>query len=160
MEKIRWCIRRLVVSLILTVTCVAASYAQNVITGTVSDTNGEPLVGVSIVVKGTTRGQVTNIDGRYQIEAKANDILTFASVGMVSQEVKVGNRKTIDITMKEDVAALSEVVVVGYGTQKRGSITGAISTVSDKEILKAPTMSISNIIGPRIAGVAAVQSSG
>ena len=61
MEKIRWCIRRLVVSLILTVTCVAASYAQNVITGTVSDTNGEPLVGVSIVVKGTTRGQVTNI---------------------------------------------------------------------------------------------------
>ncbi len=160
MEKIRWCIRRFVVSLILTVTCVAASHAQNVITGTVSDANGEPMVGVSVIVKGTTRGQVTNIDGRYQIEAKVNDILTFASVGMASREVRVGNRKTIDITMKEDVAALSEVVVVGYGTQKRGSITGAISTVSDKEILKAPTMSISNIIGPRIAGVAAVQLSG
>lgn len=100
MEKIRWCIRRLVVSLILTVTCVAASHAQNVITGTVSDANGEPMVGVSVIVKGTTRGQVTNIDGRYQIEAKVNDILTFASVGMASREVRVGNRKTIDITMK------------------------------------------------------------
>ena len=86
--------------------------------------------------------------------------MTFFCVGMATQEIKVGNQQVINVTLKDDVAALDEVVVVGYGTQKRGSITGAISTVSDKEIMKAPTMSISNIIGSRIAGVAAVQSSG
>ncbi|WP_409012889.1 hypothetical protein [Bacteroides sp. BFG-638] len=62
--------------------------------------------------------------------------------------------------MKDDVASLDEIVVVGYGTQKRASITGAVSTVSDKEILRAPTMSISNVIGSRVAGISAVQSSG
>lgn len=79
---------------------------------------------------------------------------------MVSQEVKVGNKTNINITLKEDVSSLDEIVVVGYGTQKRGSLTAAISTVSDKEILKAPTMGISNIIGARVAGISAVQASG
>ena len=79
---------------------------------------------------------------------------------MNTQDIKVNNQRFISVTMKDDVASLDEVVVVGYGTQKRGSITAAISTVSDKELLKAPTMSISNVVGARIAGVAAVQSSG
>ena len=79
---------------------------------------------------------------------------------MNTQDIKVNNQRFISVTMKDDVASPDEVVVVGYGTQKRGSITAAISTVSDKELLKAPTMSISNVVGARIAGVAAVQSSG
>lgn len=125
-----------------------------------SDVNGEPMVGVSVVVKGTTTGKITDLNGQYTIKVQPKDILTFFCVGMATQEIKVGNQQVINVTLKDDVAALDEVVVVGYGTQKRGSITGAISTVSDKEIMKAPTMSISNIIGSRIAGVAAVQSSG
>jgi tonB-linked outer membrane protein, susC/ragA family len=131
-----------------------------VIKGTVNDVNGEPMVGVSVVVKGTTTGKITDLNGQYTIKVQPKDILTFFCVGMATQEIKVDNQQVINVTLKDDVAALDEVVVVGYGTQKRGSITGAISTVSNKEIMKAPTMSISNIIGSRIAGVAAVQSSG
>ena len=86
--------------------------------------------------------------------------MVFSYIGMVSQEVKVGNKTNINITLKEDVSSLDEIVVVGYGTQKRGSLTAAISTVSDKEILKAPTMGISNIIVARVAGISAVQASG
>lgn len=147
-------------SFVIAFLCTLSAFAQNVIKGTVSDVNGEPMVGVSVVVKGTTTGKITDLNGQYTIKVQPKDILTFFCVGMATQEIKVGNQQVINVTLKDDVAALDEVVVVGYGTQKRGSITGAISTVSDKEIMKAPTMSISNIIGSRIAGVAAVQSSG
>ena len=143
-------------SFVIAFLCTLSAFAQNVIKGTVSDVNGEPMVGVSVVVKGTTTGKITDLNGQYTIKVQPKDIC----VGMATQEIKVGNQQVINVTLKDDVAALDEVVVVGYGTQKRGSITGAISTVSDKEIMKAPTMSISNIIGSRIAGVAAVQSSG
>lgn len=147
-------------SFVIAFLCTLSAFAQNVIKGTVSDVNGEPMVGVSVVVKGTTTGKITDLNGQYTIKVQPKAILTFFCVGMATQEIKVGNQQVINVTLKDDVAALDEVVVVGYGTQKRGSITGAISTVSDKEIMKAPTMSISNIIGSRIAGVAAVQSSG
>lgn len=160
MKKMKLNMKRMVSLLVMAFWCTISCYAQNVIKGTVSDTNGDPLVGVSVMVKGTANGKITDANGQYAVTATPNDVLAFYSVGMVAQEHKVGNRTVIDIVLKDDVAALEEVVVVGYGTQKRGSITGAISTVSDKEILKAPTMSISNIIGSRIAGVAAVQSSG
>ena len=103
---------------------------------------------------------MTDVNGKFSIQASPKDVLTFNCIGMAAQEIKVGNQQDIQVILKDDVAALDEVVVVGYGTQKRGSITGTISTVSDKEILKTPTMSISNIVGSRIAGVAAVQSSG
>ena len=147
-------------SFVIAFLCTLSAFAQNVIKGTVSDVNGEPMVGVSVVVKGTTTGKITDLNGQYTIKVQPKDILTFFCVGMATQEIKVDNQQVINVTLKDDVAALDEVVVVGYGTQKRGSITGAISTVSNKEIMKAPTMSISNIIGSRIAGVAAVQSSG
>ena len=151
---------RLTSSFVIAFLCTLNAFAQNVIKGTVNDVNGEPMVGVSVVVKGTTTGKITDLNGQYTIKVQPKDILTFFCVGMATQEIKVDNQQVINVTLKDDVAALDEVVVVGYGTQKRGSITGAISTVSNKEIMKAPTMSISNIIGSRIAGVAAVQSSG
>lgn len=135
-------------------------YAQSVIKGTVIDGAGEPLPGVTVVVKGTDNGTITNIDGVYNIRANAKDVLSFSYIGMATQDVKVAGKTTINVTMKDDVASLDEVVVVGYGTQKRASITGAVSTVSDKEMLKAPTMSVSNIVGARVAGISAVQSSG
>ncbi|MCS2305584.1 hypothetical protein NXX42_00225 [Bacteroides thetaiotaomicron] len=87
------------------------------------------------------------MDGKFSINARNNDVLIFSYVGMNTQDIKVNNQRFISVTMKDDVASLDEVVVVGYGTQKRGSITAAISTVSDKELLKAPTMSISNVVG-------------
>ena len=141
MKKIRWN-PRLVTSLFITLLmCTLDCLAQEVIKGFVKDGNDEPLPGVSVAVKGATNvGTITNVDGKYSINAHKNDVLVFSYIGMVSQEVKVGNKTNINITLKEDVSSLDEIVVVGYGTQKRGSLTAAISTVSDKEILKAPTM--------------------
>ena len=158
-KRIRWN-ARFITSLIIAFMCSINVSAQNVIKGTVTDGNDEPLPGVSVAVKGTTIGTVTDINGKYSINAKDKDILIFSYIGMATQEVRVNGRSSVSVKMKDDVASLDEIVVVGYGTQKRGSITGAVSTVSDKELLKAPTMSISNIVGSRIAGVAAVQSSG
>lgn len=98
--------------------------AQEVIKGFVKDGNDEPLPGVSVAVKGATNvGTITNVDGKYSINAHKNDVLVFSYIGMVSQEVKVGNKTNINITLKEDVSSLDEIVVVGYGTQKRGSLT-------------------------------------
>lgn len=141
-------------------TCSVSGYAQSVVKGRVIDGAGEPLPGVSVVVKGTSNGTITNVDGQYSIKAGSKDVLSFSYIGMTPQEVKVAGRSLINVTMKDDVASLDEVVVVGYGTQKRASVTGAVSTVSNKELLKAPTMSVSNIVGSRIAGISAVQNSG
>ena len=161
MKKIRWNPRLVTSLFIILLMCTLDCLAQEVIKGFVKDGNDEPLPGVSVAVKGATNvGTITNVDGKYSINAHKNDVLVFSYIGMVSQEVKVGNKTNINITLKEDVSSLDEIVVVGYGTQKRGSLTAAISTVSDKEILKAPTMGISNIIGARVAGISAVQASG
>ncbi len=135
--------------------------AQVVVRGVVKDGSNEPMVGVSVVLKkAQSVGTVTGTDGSFTINAAPNDVLVFSYLGMLTQEVKVGGRTRIDIVMKEDAAALDEIVVVGYGVQKRSSLTGAISTVSDDEILKVPTMSVSNMVGAKIAGISAVQSSG
>lgn len=140
--------------------CAVGAHAQTVIRGTVADTSGGPLIGVSVMVKGTVNGTITDINGTYSIQTGSRDILTFSYIGMKTQDIRVEGQNVINVTLQDDVASLDEIVVVGYGTQKRASITGAVSTVSDKEILKAPTMSISNIIGARVAGISAVQSSG
>lgn len=132
------------------------------VTGTVVDSNDDPLPGVSVLVKGTTTGVSTDIDGRYSIDAPANATLVFRYIGMEQQEIKVNGRKVVDVVMKEsaEAAALDEVVVVGYGTQRRGTITGAVSSVKGQELLNAPTMSVSNLIGARVAGISTKQTSG
>ncbi|MBP1613300.1 MAG: TonB-dependent Receptor Plug Domain protein [Bacteroidetes bacterium] len=137
-----------------------SGYAQNIIKGTVVDGRGEALPGVTIVVKGSHNGTITGVDGTYNIHANPNDILSFSYIGMALQVIKIAGKNVINVTMQDNISNLDEVVVVGYGTQKRGSVTGAVSTVSDKEMLKAPTMSLSNIVGSRVAGISAVQSSG
>ena len=138
----------------------AGMSAQTSVKGQVKDAEGNPLPGVSVLIKGTNTGTVTDVDGHWSLLAGSTDILRFSYLGMETQNIRVGDRALIDVTMREDVAFLEETVVVGYGTQKRSSLTGAISTVSDEEILRAPTMSISNMVGSRIAGIAAFQASG
>lgn len=136
-KRIKWN-PRFITSLFIAFMCTLNCMAQNVIKGSVNDGSGEPLPGVSVAVKGTTSGTITDLDGKFSINARNNDVLIFSYVGMNTQDIKVNNQRFISVTMKDDVASLDEVVVVGYGTQKRGSITAAISTVSDKELLKAP----------------------
>lgn len=103
---------------------------KRLITGTVTDDQGDPLIGVSVVVRGTNTGTVTNVDGRFEINVSDNDVLEFSYIGYTAQSVSVGNSRSLKVTMREDAVLMEEVIVVGYSTKKRMNLTGAVSTVS------------------------------
>ncbi|WP_304236915.1 TonB-dependent receptor [Jiulongibacter sediminis] len=128
------------------------------VTGTVSDESGESLPGVSVVVKGTTVGTTTDATGSYSIQANPNQTLSFSFVGYVAQEVVVGNRNVINVSLSTDAAALDEVVVVGYGTQKKSQLTGAISTVKAQDIKDLPIENTQQALQGRVAGVDVMQA--
>lgn len=154
-------IKRLSVLMIALCALFASASAQKItITGTVTDDLGEPLPSVSVIEKGQKYGVITDVDGKYSISAASNGSLTFSYVGMRAETVKINGRKTIDVTLETEANTLDELVAIGYGVQKRGTITGAVSTVNGSDLIKTPTMSISNVIGGRVAGIATVQSSG
>lgn len=118
--------------------------AQNLrVSGTVQEeASSLPLIGVSVTVKGTTTGTVTDLDGKYTLEAPGDATLIFSYVGMMAQEVEVNGRTTIDLMMKEDAVGLSEVVVVGYGVQKKANLSGAVDQITPEQIQSRP---ISNL---------------
>ncbi|MHA7110216.1 SusC/RagA family TonB-linked outer membrane protein [Sunxiuqinia elliptica] len=131
------------------------------ITGKVTDASGQPLPGVTVLIKGTTDGTITDFDGDYAIAGvSAEGILVFSFVGMKSTEVEVGDKSTINVTMVEDAIGLEEVVAVGYGTQKRASVTGAVSTIKSEEITSIPTSNINSTLAGRTPGVIVRQASG
>lgn len=132
----------------------------SVVTGTVVDVTGEPLIGVNIWLKNSSVGAVTDIDGKYSIKIDGvGGVLTFSYMGMKSVDVAISNQSTINVTMTTDDEVLDEVVVVGYGRQKKESVVGAISTV-DVSNLKVPGSSISNVLAGQLAGVVAMSRSG
>ncbi|WP_256011386.1 SusC/RagA family TonB-linked outer membrane protein [Desertivirga xinjiangensis] len=133
-----------------------------VITGVVKSTSGETLPGVSIRVKNKPIATLSDIDGKYTIKVpSANDVLVFSYIGFVTQEKSAGSNRVLNITLADDAQNLKEVVVtVGYGTQKKSTLTGAISTISSKEILKSPNGNVTNSLIGRAPGVGAVQRSG
>jgi len=126
---------------------------QSTITGVVNDENGSPLPGASVVVKGTTDGAVTDFDGNYSISADANATLIFSYVGYSTQEISVNGRSTVNVGLEVDASQLDEVVVVGYGTQKKGEVTGSISTIGADAIEKIATSSSVDAIKGQVAGV-------
>ena len=128
------------------------------VTGSVSDETGETLPGVSVVVKGTTVGTTTDATGKYSIQAQPTQTLIFSFVGYVSQEVVVGNRNVINVSLTTDAAALDEVVVIGYGTQKKSQLTGAISTVKAQDIKDLPIENTQQALQGRVAGVDVMQA--
>lgn len=135
---------------------------EQTITGTVTDLEtGDPLPGVNILAKGTTTGTVTDIEGKYRLTV-ADDITTlvFSSIGYTTEEVEIQDRTTIDVTLAPDIQALSEVVVVGYGEQKKVTVTGSVAAVKGEELVKSPAINLSNSIAGRIPGVFAVNRSG
>lgn len=124
------------------------------VNGKVSDENGEGLPGVNVLVKGTTLGTVTDVDGMYRLQVEnQSSVLVFSSIGYVSQEVVVGNQNTININLDPDVTALEEIVVVGYGTQKREDLTGAIASVSGEDLKKVFLTTPDQAMQGRVAGV-------
>ncbi|MDX2250198.1 MAG: TonB-dependent receptor [Bacteroidia bacterium] len=129
-------------------------YAQTSVSGKVVDkANGTALTGVSVVVKGTARGALTDNDGNFKINASAEDVLLFSYYGFTDFEVEVGSQTVINVSLSEDVASLSEVVIVGYGTQQRRTITGAISSIDAKAVGSIPTGSSLQAMQGQVAGV-------
>jgi TonB-linked SusC/RagA family outer membrane protein len=130
------------------------------LTGKVTDEKGEALPGVNIIVKGTSKGATTDISGIYQLEfTESNPILVFSYVGYISQELQPGNKTTLDVVLKTDDKALEEVVVVGYGTQRKSDLTGSISSIKSEDLKKLPTTSFDQAIQGRAAGVQVTQAS-
>ena len=131
------------------------------ITGRIIDGDtGEALIGVSILVKGASMGTVTDVDGKFSLSVATGDVLEISYIGYKSQSIVVGNQSVLDIRMMSDNELLDEVVVVGYGTQKKISVTGSIAQVGNKELKKAPSGTLSNMLAGRIPGLIAKQSSG
>jgi len=125
-----------------------------------SATDGEPLIGVSVQIKGTTTGVVTDVNGNYAVSITEKQILVFSYIGFRTQEVKADGRTVIDIRLKEDTELLDEVVVVGYGTMKRSDLTGSSVSVSSEDIKKSVITSLDQALQGRAAGVAVTQNSG
>jgi TonB-linked SusC/RagA family outer membrane protein len=133
--------------------------SQREITGQVTDSSGDPLPGVTVVLKGTTNGTITDFDGNYTIQATADDVLVFSFVGMASREVLIGDKRTISITLQDEAIGVDEVVVVGYGVQKRSDITGSVTSVPSDRLGKVPVTNLMHAIEGSTAGLNITQTS-
>jgi len=135
-------------------------YVDNTIKGTITDEKGEKLPGVSIVVKGTTRGTTTNSNGEYTISVTDNNAtLVFSFVGFLNQEIVVGNRTQINVVLIQDSKSLEDVVVVGYGIVKKRDLTGSVSSISSSDIKAQPISGLNQAMQGRVSGVQVTQSS-
>jgi TonB-linked SusC/RagA family outer membrane protein len=138
-------------------TGVIEAYRQPVdilVSGVITDESNSPLPGVNVLVKGTTVGTTSDAEGKYSLNVPdANSVLVISFIGYTTQEIVVGNQTTINIQLAPDVKQLGEVVVVGYGTQKRTSVTGAIGSISSEEIKQQPVLNIGQALQGRVAGV-------
>lgn len=130
------------------------------ITGTVNDQNGEPIIGANVVVKGTTNGTITDIDGNYSLVVNPDDVLVVTYIGYNRQELPVGNNSSLSFKLTEDTQTLDEVVVVGYGTQKKANLTGAVTSVDVAEMGKRQVGQTSMALQGLVPGVAITQRSG
>ena len=131
------------------------AYSQNTILlkGLITDGSGMPLQGVSVVVKGLTIGAMSNNKGEFEISASPSSTLVVSSVGFATREVLVNGRSEINVVMEASVSSLDQVVVVGYGTQKKSTLTGSVSTLKGKEVAETPVANISNSLAGKLSGV-------
>ncbi|MBO4468882.1 MAG: TonB-dependent receptor [Bacteroidales bacterium] len=151
---------KLLVALIAMALSITTSFAQQSVTGLVTDVNGDPLPGVVVMIKGTNTGTTTDDGGLYSISAQPNQTLVFTSLGMETMEYRVGNRTKLDVELREDTTLLDEVVVVGYGTQKKIHVTGSVSAVSGTELKKATATNVSQQLVGKLPGIITQQSLG
>ena len=152
----------LIVSLIGFSLFAGAKTMQNIaVTGVITDDVGISVPGVNVVVKGTTIGVTSDADGKYAINVPNREaVLVFSYVGFATQEKIVGNQTVINVVLNEDTQLIDEVVVVGYGVQKRATITGSVASIKGAELIKSPVTNASNALIGRIPGVIAYQRSG
>ncbi len=134
--------------------------AQTKVSGTVSDSNGKTLPGVSVTVKNTSTGVITDFDGKYEISVPSNGVLTFSFIGFTTQEIAVSGKSTINIKLAESSETLQEVVVIGYGTQKKGDINGSVSSIKSRDIQDLKQVSMDQMLQGKVAGVSVTNGSG
>ncbi|MBD0368878.1 MAG: TonB-dependent receptor plug domain-containing protein, partial [Flavisolibacter sp.] len=146
-------------SLLLFTFLSTALFAQNVVSGRVAS-GDTAVVGATVQVRGTNIATQTDANGRFTINAPANATLVISSVGFEAQEIKVGNRSSINIQMHSTAQEMQQVVVVGYGTQRKATLTGSVTSVRGSEIIKSPSINVSNNLVGRLPGLVAVNSSG
>ncbi len=152
-----------IIGLILTFTCMV-TFAQNiVVVGKVTDSEGYEVIGGSVVLKGSVGiGTVTDVDGNYSLKINnaSTDVLVFSYVGMKSKEVRVNGQSVINVTLEADAVMLDEVVTIGYATVKKKDLTGAVSSVSSKDLAVVPVSDIAQALSGKIAGVQIIRSQG
>lgn len=152
-------LRRLVTMLFCAV--AIGAMAQVTVKGTVIDPTGEPLIGASVVEKGKQNGTVTDVDGNFSIKVpSANATLTVSYVGYLTQDVKLNGKTTVEVTLKENSEALDEVVVVGYGTQRKSDITGSVASLSKEQMAQTIVTNADQMLQGKVAGVQVTQNSG
>lgn len=146
----------------LAMLCLSGSaIAQSYVSGRVSDEKGNPLAGVTVMIQGTTNAAITSAEGMYLIKnVKKDAVLLFQCLGMADYTCAVEGRTEINAVLKEDTTYLEEVVVVGYGTQQKASLTGSVTQIKGEEILKGPATNVSSILAGKLTGVSSVQTSG
>ena len=137
-----------------------AQSSEIVVKGDIVDRNDQPIIGATVVLKGSTKGVVTGPEGRFEMKVAPGSVLTVSYVGYITQEVSVGNSRQLRIVLEEDTKNIEEIVVVGYGTQTRGTVTGAVSTLKSDDILKSPAANVSGALAGRMTGIMTKQSSG
>jgi hypothetical protein len=142
-------------------TSTSLSYQPVTVRGTVTDPDGNSIPGANVVIKGTTQGTITNIDGNYEISVSGQGaILVFSYVGYQSQEIPVDNQTDISVQMETDILGLEELVVIGYGSQKKINTTGAISMVTEEALKDISHSSVSQLIQGKVSGVNITKVSG
>lgn len=152
MKRLLTCLATLLVAL--------SAFAQQQLTGNVKDEFGEPMMAVSVFVQGSDNLVTTDLDGNYSITVKNGDVIEYSFLGKKSHVVTYKGGARLNVVLYDDHTVLEDVVVVGYGTQKRQSITGAVSKVDGDDIIKAPTQNVSNMLGGVVPGVISYQTSG
>lgn len=146
--------------IIVTPAAVAPSAQPKKVTGKVVDANGEPVIGATIKEQGTANGTITDFDGNFTLDVTDNAMLEVSYIGYKSQELKAVAGKMLSVTLREDTEVLDEVVVVGYGTQRKGNLTGSIANVKSEKLTIAPINNVTNMLGGQLPGLIVKQTSG
>lgn len=160
-QTLRRNLSKMLLTVMITVMATIQAFAQVTVTGTIKDQTGEPIAGATVLVKGTSNGASTDLDGKFTIQnVKSDQVLSISFIGYASQEISVGNQTVFDIQLKEDSELLEDVVVVGYGVQKKSNLTGAISQVKSGDIQNRTSTDVNQSMQGKTAGVQLISTSG
>ncbi len=148
-------------NIIITRSNVSDMEQQKSVTGKVSDPSGAPLPGVTVVIKGSTTGTITDAEGNFSLNnVPANATLSFSFVGMVSQDISVGAKNKINVVLQQETIGIEEVVAVGYGTMKKSDLTGSVSNIKSEKLLDKPAFNVAQAISGKVAGVKIIENNG